>query len=322
MFLSPLYTKGAYVFGLLGLVLFSLALYVHVNTEDVSPGQFPLLDPTAATVTDQDRLVKFQPLRVSLHDKYEMHEKYLISLYFEYLPTGASVSINKDVAMWPASLIKIPVAMAVMKKIERGEWTMTNELVILDEDKDSSFGTLYTKPTGTTMMIKDLLRETLSHSDNTAHFVLLRNLDSSDLENVFTHLGLDEVLESLQMSPEHQGADNRMTAKTYSVFFRSLFNATFLSPVYSDEFLSILLEGPREYMAANLPTELPVAHKTGIRSEDRVWADAGIVYLPRRPYLYTVMIQQRGFSEPIDQAEVDALFGEISRDIYTYVENL
>jgi len=36
----------------------------------------------------------------------------------------------------PASLIKVPLAMAVMKKIESGDWNLYNELVLMKEDRD------------------------------------------------------------------------------------------------------------------------------------------------------------------------------------------
>jgi beta-lactamase class A len=267
-----------------------------------------------------DQIVNFQALRESLQEKYTDHEDFLISLYFEYLPTGSNISVNKDLSIWPASLIKIPVAMAVMRKVEKGEWKLTNELVILDEDKDSEFGSLYRQPSGTTITIEELFRQTLIESDNTAHFVFLRNLDGSELEEVSRHLGLDEYLEILKQTPEGQVADNRMTAKNYSIFFRSLYNASFLSSFYTNYFLQILTETKNEYLELGLPTDVVFAHKTGIRTNDMVWADSGIVYVPRRPYLLTVMIQKK-LNEFPDESEVNELFKNISQEIYNYVAN-
>ena len=107
-----------------------------------------------------------------------------------------------------------------MKKIEKGDWKPSNELVIMDEDKDSSFGTLYQKPAGTTMTIEELLNKSIVDSDNTAHFVLLRNLESSEVEDFYVHLGFDDVMNALKQSPDDATFDNRITAKRYSIFFR------------------------------------------------------------------------------------------------------
>jgi len=311
--------KAAFVYRvLLGGALVGLLLTYAVYIPKLKKNQanirnrYTLLNPSAALIEKNNLLVNFQSLRDSLTAKYERRGDYLVSLYFEYLPTGASISINKDEKIWPASLIKIPVAMAVMKKVEKGTWKLDNELVILDEDKDNEFGELFKQPTGTTMTIGRLLRESLVNSDNTAHFVLLRNLDDGELEDVYIHLGMDDIIDALKRAPEASAADNRITAKRYSVFYRSLYNATYLTPEYSNRFLEILRDVPREHLSAGLPADVVFAHKTGIRTDERVWADSGVVYLSGRPYLLTVMIQKKDASITGDSGE-DKLFKDISR---------
>jgi beta-lactamase class A len=304
------------VFGVIGM----WAVPYIIPTTTVNP--FPLLDSAASQVRQNDLLVRFLPLRQKLVAEYTNNPDFNIGLYFEYLPTGSNISVNNDMAMWPASLIKIPVAMAALKKVEKGDWKLENELVILDEDKDSSFGALYKQPTGTPMTIDALLHATLVDSDNTAHFVLLRNLESSELEDVFSHLGLDDVLKTFKNSPNSQTEDNRMTAKTYSVFFRSLFNATYLSPENSERFLSYLTNSGHEYARMGLPLGTTFAHKTGIREDEGVWADSGIVYVPRRPYLLTIMLQKRDPKSTITEADAAALFKTISSEVYSYVTAL
>jgi beta-lactamase class A len=308
-----------FVGGVLGSVLVLVVPYV-LHTTTVNP--YPLLDPGASEARQNDLLVRFQPLREKLLAEYTDNPDFIIGLYFEYLPTGSNISVNTNQAMWPASLIKIPVAMAAMKKVELGEWQLSNELVILDEDKDASFGQLYTQPTGTTMTIEALLRATLVDSDNTAHFVLLRNIDASELEGVFFHLGLDDFLKSFKNSPNEQTEDIRITAKTYSVFFRSLYNATYLSPENSERFLAFLTDSGQEYVRMGLPEGTVFAHKTGIRADEGMWADSGIIYVPRRPYLLTIMLEKRDPKSPLSEADAAVLFKTISSEIYSYVTAL
>lgn len=316
--------KSFIIFGSLGLLLIFLiitwAIYIP-NLKNKTLGfsnNYSFLNPGAALIQKSNLIVNFQPLRDSLIQKYSQTGDYLVSLYFEYLPTGSNITINKDEKIWPASLIKIPVAMAAMKKVQDETWQFDNKLVILDEDKDSEFGDLYLQSTGTTIAIRDLFYESLVNSDNTAHFVLLRNLDGSELEDVFSHIGLDEVLETLKKSPKGEEADNRMTAKNYSIFFRSLYNATYLDPEYSNIFLEILKDAPSEYLDAGIPENIAFAHKTGIRVDEKVWADSGIIYLPGRPYLLTVMIQQQK-NAAIDRLGAESIFKDISQEIYQYV---
>jgi beta-lactamase class A len=206
-----------------------------------------------------------------------------------------------------------------MKKVEEKKWKLSNELVILDDDKDKDYGTLYQEPTGTTLTIQKFLEESLINSDNTAHFVLLRNIDASELEEVYVHLGMDDIINSLKKSTtKKQEEDNRMTAKNYSIFFRSLYDATFLDQEHSQMFLNILSNAPRDLLGKGIPTDVPFVHKTGIRVDEAVRADSGIVYVPGRPYLLTVMIQKKGKGD-LDEKEVSDLLKKISEDVYSYV---
>lgn len=283
--------------------------------------EYSLLNPALGILGKENMIVDFQKLRDSLTSTYEKRDDYLVSIYFEYLPTGANISINKDEKIWPASLIKIPVAMAALKKVENGKWKLDNELVIMDEDKDDAYGELYKEQTGTTHTIEEFLKESLINSDNTAHFVLLRNIDNKELEDVYVHLGLDDVIDALKKSPKKDAEDdNRITAKRYTIFFRSLYNATFLSPLYSQMFLGILGHAPKELLSKGLPENIQFVHKTGVRVDEAVRADSGIVYVPGRPYLITVMVQQKD-KKVINEEKVNAIFEDISKQIYTYVAN-
>lgn len=318
--------KMTYVLGAL-LVLNSIfVVYVwntfvtHPRATGATP-RYSYLNPALELLGKGNMIVDFQELRESLIKKYQSRNDYLVSIYFEYLPTGANISINKDEKIWPASLIKIPVAMAAMKKVQDKKWKINNELVIMDEDKDSEYGDLYKQPSGTTMTIEKFLEKSLIDSDNTAHFVLLRNLDGGELEDVYVHLGLDDVIDALKKSPKKDAElDNRITAKRYTIFFRSLYNATFLNPEYSQLFLRILADAPKELLSDGLPNDITFVHKTGIRVDESVRADAGIVYVPGRPYLVTVMMQKKD-KKPLNEKEVSMLFEDISREIYAYVAN-
>lgn len=68
---------------------------------------------------EKNIITTLQPIREKYREIVEKNGSDSISLYFEYLNTGANISINPDLRILPASLIKVPLAMAVMKKIER-----------------------------------------------------------------------------------------------------------------------------------------------------------------------------------------------------------
>ncbi len=323
---STRFFKKEIVLSVLTTLLFVVVLFTYFSyiptlkarySDHGEAGSF--LSPTLSIIDKENLIVDFQELRELLTSKYEHRDDYMVSIYFEYFPTGANIAINKDEKVWPASLIKIPVAMAMMKKVQDKKWELSNELVILDEDKDSEYGSLYKVPTGTTYSIQKFLEESLINSDNTAHFVLLRNLDGAELEEVYTHLGMDDVIDALKKAPSKEDeVDNRMTAKRYSIFFRSLYNATFLDQEHSQLFLKILANAKRDLAGAGIPEQVPFVHKTGVRIDEAVRADSGIVYAEGRPYLLTVMIQKKG-KKDLNEEEVNALFKQIGEEVYTYV---
>src|SRR3989344_4570154 len=148
------------------------------SAESAGGDKYNLLNPARKFIKQEDLIINFQPLRDYLNDKYQADPN--VSIYFEYLPTGSNIAISKDAEFYPASLIKVPIAMAAAKKIEKGEWKWDSKLVLMAADKDDKFGTLYKEPTGSTYTIEELIKRSLVDSDNTAHFIILRNLEFSE----------------------------------------------------------------------------------------------------------------------------------------------
>lgn len=274
------------------------------NVEGVSHSQFPLLNPARAFIKQKDLIINFQPLRDYLNDKYDVDPN--VSVYFEYLPTGANIAMNKDAEFYPASLLKVPVAMAVAKKIERGDWKWTNELVLMSTDKDDKWGSLYKKPTNSTHTIEELVRRSLSDSDNTAHFMLVRNLEIDEMKDVYDHMGLEGFMNT----------EGTLSAKKYSLIFRTLYSASYLTEEDSQKLLLSLSQSPYEtYVQKGLPKGVSFAHKIGIDADREIFLDSGIVYAKNRPYLLTVMTKKK------DEKSAQKIMEDISRKVYNYIES-
>lgn len=267
-------------------------------------GKQDLLNPARGFYNRSDLIINVQPLREYLNGKYENDPR--VSIYFEFLNTGANISISKDAEFFPASLLKLPVAMAAVKKIEKGDWQWRNELVLMRGDKDELFGTLHKEPIGTALTIEKLVEKMLVESDNTAYRILLRNLEPEELNDVHSHLGLEQFF----------SADGKISAKRYSVIFRSLYNSSYLSDDNSRKILSLLSNTSfKEYLGSALPAKVKFSHKIGVSDEKQVFMDAGLVYVPQRPYILTVMIQTD------DKAYAEEVMKDISGRIYAYIED-
>ncbi|MBI5133965.1 MAG: serine hydrolase [Candidatus Taylorbacteria bacterium] len=289
------------------IALLILALAALLSSARLAPKEevgaaYPLLNPLRKFIRSEDLIVNFQPLREYLNDTYESDPG--VSVYFEYLPTGANISISKDAEFFPASLLKLPVAMAAIMKIQRGEWKWQNELVLMAGDKDDRFGDLYKDPIGTRYTIEELVRKTLVESDNTSYYILLRNLETSELEEVYDHLGLQDFF----------AKDGKISAKRYAVVLRSLYQGAYLSPENANKALEMLSETRfDDYLQNRLPKDVRFAHKIGVSDEDGVFMDAGIVYLDGRSYILIVMTSGKG------ESDAKGIMDDISDKVYRYV---
>lgn len=263
--------------------------------------RYPLLDPGRGIYAQDDLIVNVQPLRDKLN---KIGQDADISIYFELLNTGANIAVNKDVKIWPASLMKIPIAMAVMKKVENGQWSVDEEFTLEEGDKNNIFGDLYKKPSGTRLKLKELLDELLINSDNTARNIFARALELDDFGAVIDHLGIEFDYVD----------DDQITAKRYSIIWRSLFTSSYLSPENSEKMIEIMSRSSATmFSAQSIPREIKFSHKIGVLYDKNIYADSGIVYIPSRPYILTVMIKNKS------QHEAEKIMKDISENTYRYV---
>jgi len=261
--------------------------------------QYPYLDPAQGFYGNSDLLVSLLPLRKQLNAIVSSTPG--LTIYFEYLNTGANINENPQ-PFFPGSLMKIPVAMAVMKKIDVGAWSLDDQLVLTDADRNPHYGTLYQLPSGTTFTVAQLLQYMLVNSDDTARSMFIRNLGEQDIEDVLNYLGLQDVFNT----------KNQISAQRYSNFFKALYEASYDS-ASSSQYLLQLMSQPhdQEWLLSGVPPGVTFAHKIGVASS--TYSDAGIFYPPSRPYLLTVAMHSESTTQ------VAAAMEQISSDIYQFV---
>lgn len=272
--------------------------------------EYPLLDPMRFFAEPRDLLTTVQPVREELRAIFEKEWLDSTSLYFEYINTGANISINPDVRILPASLIKVPLAMAVMKKIERGDWELYNELIMMKEDRDAEWGDVYKHPIGTPITVQNLIEEMLLHSDNTAYRILYRNLSLDEVRDVFISLGLDDFFDQ----------EWKVTAKEYTRLIRSLYTANYLTPEHSQLLLDILSRTEYDdYLGQGIPDHVWFAHKIWENESKTVILDAGLVYIGNRVYLISMAIDYE--QEWITRGKALEIFEGVSSLVYNYISS-
>ncbi|MBI5073316.1 serine hydrolase [Candidatus Woesearchaeota archaeon] len=221
-------------------------------------------------------ILNYEPLQEELKQNIEKNNL-TISVYVENLRSGAHMSINGNQTYLSASMMKIPLAILVMKKIERGEMTLDTPLAILDNDKTDTWGTLY-NTTAQYLTVRQLLDRMLEDSDNTALNILYRNIDQDDFENlVYKYYGFQS---------------NSVTTISFYNLFSSLYLSTVLEPQDSEYILQMLTKTTFNLpQIADLPEDVVIAHKFGSRYKDdeKYFHDCGIIYDKELRIFYCIM---------------------------------
>jgi len=273
---------------------------------------YQLLDPLRVGRPQEDFAVEFAPLRNKLQTLIDEWGKrgVVVAVQLEYLNTGSYLSINQNYRMLPASLTKVPVVMMVMRKIEQGQLSMEQELEITAPDRDSKWGTLYKQPVGTKLKLSEVIERSLVDSDNTAHKMLYRLVGIDEARDLSEVLNLEDLFDQ----------EGKITAREYARLLRSLYSSSYLRPEDSQLILGYLTRDQQVKFLIRGFGGVPYAHKFGESTVVRSYLDAGIVYVPNRPFVIVVMAHdEKGEVELNRETAGKEIFEPIAKDVYEYI---
>ncbi len=267
-------------------------------------GQSQFVNPLLECGQNINQLKELSPFKKTIISQIEdlkaKNQISEIAVYFRDLNNGPWFGIDEQNTFSPASLLKVPLAIAYYKLAEADSSLL---------DKQYTFKESYEVPNviqsvlpsdglklGQAYTVRELIYRMLKYSDNQAYAVLVENIDFKDLIHVYKDFGID-----LSGSGD---TEEIVSVQSYSAFFRILYNASYLNKTDSEILLSILSESSfRSALVAAVPENILVSHKFGERgvqdSSDRQFSDCGIVYYPSNPYLICVMTKGQNLDQQI-----------------------
>lgn len=274
---------------------------------------YSLLDPMRAVQPQEDFIVVFRPLRLKLEELVEKWAKQgiVVAIQMEYLNTGSYLSINQNYRMLPASLTKVPVSMMVLRRIEQGTLNFDQILEIKEEDRDSKWGEMYKLPVGTKLSLREVVEKSLIESDNTAHKMLYRLVGVEEAQDMSQELNLEDLFDK----------EGKISAREYAKLLRSLYTSSYLTPEHSQLLLDLMTRDQVvKFLIRGLGSEVKYAHKFGESSAIYSYLDAGIVYVPNRPYVLVVMVHdEAGKVRMSRELAGEEIFEKVAKLTYDYI---
>lgn len=235
------------------------------------------------------------------------------------LTSGETFFANADMVFPQASSIKIPVLLELFRQAQEGKLRLEDRVEIRRQQFAGGSGVLQRfSDGGSALSLRDLAVLMIVLSDNTATNILIERVGMNSVNENLRRLGLTQTrLQRVMLDVEAQRAnrENLSSPREMVMLLEMLDAGKTLDPKHSQLALEILKYPKESALRRGIPPSVPVAHKPGGLAG--VACDSGIVYLPGRPYVISIMTTYAADSEAAASA-----ITEVSRRAYQYFERL
>ncbi len=234
---------------------------------------------------------------ISLFNSITRNLSGIYSFYIVDLAEGNRYGVGESEVMQAASLVKLPVMIALYKEAEAGRINLDSTYTLKNSDKIGGSGSLAGKPVGTVLTYRELGRLMGKQSDNTAFGIVRRRIGEEKIRLVMDEIGMTRTdLPKNQTTPYEVG-----------LLFEKLWKNELVSDANRNEILESLTDTIYEsHLKAGI-ADVRVAHKYG--REIHVVNDAGIIY-GQKPFVLVIMTQG------VVEKEADAIFPELAKLLY------
>ena len=279
----------------------------------VEPPDFPSPEPVLEDVPESER----ERVEQQLGEMRQKIEGYpgVAGVYVHDLKGGYGYGIRPDEQFFTASIIKIPVMVAVYRKVDEGELSFSQMIEIKEEDWAAGAGWLQWERAGTKQTVGDLLLLMMTQSDNVATNALVRTVGGPDhINEVARSLGAENTLLYQKLSSERAAVptlDNRSTPRDMVAMLQKIADGEAASEKSCGYMIDLMnLNELDWWLDAGLPPDVYAANKAGWLYQ--VYNDVGIVKAGDRPYV--VAILSKYGTEDVDVGE--SLIEGVSRDTW------
>lgn len=333
--------KNIYViFGLVSCIIafvgYSIGAYVQKNNyktflksfknirQDSEKYRFinPLIGSVSSSATD---VGVFSDIKGDIVSYLKKEEKkgnlYNYSLYVRDLSSGLWFGDYENESFFPASLFKLPIALAVYRQGEDDPSFLKRRVLYTQEISNINTAVQINSESnlvvGESYAVEDLVVDMIISSDNGAKNSLLSVIDVKYV---------DELFRSVTLINPSKTNTYIISSRQYALFLRILYGSSYLNEEHSELIMAMLAKTEfKDGIVAGVPGDIPVAHKYGVYEiEEKIDGmtkvtkqlhDCGIIYHEDRPYILCIMTKGKN-SETLYK-----IIAKVSEMVYRYQEN-
>ncbi len=247
-----------------------------------------------------------------------------VGVYVKNLRSGKTVRVNADSIFPTASIVKIPLAVGIMDKLEKGQTAYHQEFIYNDSMLYAGVDILGSYKNGEKIELSKLLMLMLSTSDNTASLWLQSLAGTGTRVNtLMDSLGFPE-LKVNSRTPGREAAREQygwgqMTPRAMSTLLEQVYRRQIISPAASDRLLRLL---NRNYWDGEALSQIPpyaaIYSKNGAVDASR--SEVVLVRGKRSEYLFCIATKNNKDQSWGKSNEAWVLTRKISSLLWNYFE--
>lgn len=240
-----------------------------------------------------------------------------MGIFIKDLNTGQTFGVNADTVFPQASSIKIPILIELMRQAQAGKINLAERVEIHRAKLVDGSGVLqFFAEGGSAISWHDVAVLMVVLSDNSATNLIIEREGMGNVNQMLSGLGLDKTMlvrKMMDSAAEEVDRENRSTPRQMATLVEELNGGKLLDTEHTKMALEIL-EYPKDSpLRAGVQAGIMVAEKPG--SLEGAQCDTGVVLLPGRPYIISVMTAFNG-------ASGDAAITEVSARVFGYFNRL
>jgi beta-lactamase class A len=214
-----------------------------------------------------------------------------LSLWLSQADGHELLALDADRPVPAASVLKVLILVEAHAQAIEGRFSWIDNHTLLSTDLVGGTGTFQHEPVGSSWTYLQYARRMISESDNVAANILLRRLGPRAVNQRAATLGMTVTRverEFMDFDAQRNGLENWTTAREMGTLLRSIFRREILTRAACDEMVALLEHTSRGRIAAGVPKDIPVGHKSGTLPGCR--HDAGWVRVAGHPYILSVFL--------------------------------